>query len=180
MRATGIVRRIDDLGRIVIPKEVRRTLNIKEGDPMEIFLEDGSVIFKKYSTLQDRFLDVSNNVVKTISQKFNLPCIITNMDKILCISGVRRKSEYFDKVISNDIDEIIRRRYSYNKAELKVPIYDFDATAYKDQIIVPIIIEGDVAGSIIVFTTETEIEMPSDVFQAVENFAKFMENMCAD
>ena len=98
MKATGIVRRIDDLGRVVIPKEIRRTMRIREGDPLEIYTEkDGEVIFKKYSPIGE----LSNFVgayTETVNKATGLTAIITDKDSVIAASGLHKKELFEESV----------------------------------------------------------------------------------
>lgn len=125
MKATGIVRRIDDLGRVVIPKEIRRTLRIREGDPLEIFTDrEGGVILKKYSPIGD-LSEFSKGYTDSLQQTIGNIVMICDKDTIISISGAPKK-EYLEKKISYDLEKIIEERKTVyfgddNKA---VSIYD--------------------------------------------------------
>lgn len=154
MRATGIVRRIDDLGRVVIPKEIRRTLRIREGDPLEIYTDSGGeVIFKKYSpmgemsTFAEQYAEVLNRVTKR-------PVIITDRDHVVAVSGVSKK-EYADRRISEALEQLIENRKSYTADRVSAgnffPVEGTDksaATAY------PIISGGDITGAVVLLLDE--------------------------
>ena len=87
MKATGIVRRIDDLGRVVIPKEIRRTMRIREGDPLEIYTSrDGEVIFKKYS-LMGGVEDFAAQLCETMSRSTGAICAVTDRDTVIAVAG---------------------------------------------------------------------------------------------
>ena len=91
MKATGIVRRIDDLGRVVIPKEIRRTLRIREGDPLEIFVDhDGEVILKKYSPIGE-LGDFAQEYADSLFEATGHIAIITDRDQIIAIAGASKK-----------------------------------------------------------------------------------------
>ena len=110
MKATGIVRRIDDLGRVVIPKEIRRTLHIKEGDPLEIYTaKDGEVIFKKYSPIGDmgQFAEEYCSTLQTVS---GFPCAITDKEMVIAAAGKHRA---VGKALSPAFEEILERRRPY-------------------------------------------------------------------
>ena len=112
MKATGIVRRIDDLGRVVIPKEIRRTMRIREGDPLEIYTDrEGEVIFKKYSPIGELHAFASQ-YAETLHKTCSMAVIISDRDAVIACSGLPRK-EYTDKVLSDELEEIIGRRGLY-------------------------------------------------------------------
>ena len=99
MKATGIVRRIDDLGRVVIPKEIRRTLRIREGDPLEIFTDrDGEVIFKKYSPIGE-LTSFAAQYAETLHKTCDMMVIICDRDSVVASGGVSKK-EYSDNALS--------------------------------------------------------------------------------
>ena len=109
MKATGIVRRIDDLGRVVIPKEIRRTMRIREGDPLEIYTDrEGGVIFKKYSQLGD-VSDFAAQLCDTISRVAGLPAVITDRDSVIAAGGVPRR-EVVDKRVSPQVEQVMEER----------------------------------------------------------------------
>ena len=106
MKATGIVRRIDDLGRVVIPKEIRRTMRIREGDPLEIYTDrEGEVIFKKYSPIGE-LAAFASQYAETLHKTCSLSVVICDRDAVIACSGVSRK-EYADKAVSHEMEQII-------------------------------------------------------------------------
>lgn len=150
MKATGIVRRIDELGRVVIPKEIRRTLRIKDGDPLEIFTDRDELMLKKYSPIAtlEKF---SEGTTKSLSDLSGYLAVICDTDEILYASGDGRK-EFAKKHVSEQMEKIMQGRRSYiaNLAEGGdiVPLAEdsgFKATA---QIIVPIVSGGDCLGAV--------------------------------
>lgn len=157
MKATGIVRRIDDLGRVVIPKEIRRTMRIREGDPLEIFTnKEGEVIFKKYSAVGE----LGNFATQYADALYKISghnTVITDNDTIICAAGVGKK-ELIDKKISSEIETVLKNREPYftaNLSESRVHLLDHD-NDYLCGIVVPILSEGDVIGSVILYSTETK------------------------
>ncbi|MCR1934860.1 stage V sporulation protein T [Clostridium tepidum] len=157
MKATGIVRRIDDLGRVVIPKEIRRTLRIREGDPLEIFTDrEGGVILKKYSPIGD-LSEFSKGYTDSLQQTIGNVVMICDKDSIISISGAPKK-EYLDKKISYDLEKIIdeRKTVYFSNDNKAVPIYDDEDVdeKYSAQIISPIIAEGDTVGAVIIASKE--------------------------
>ncbi len=140
MKATGIVRRIDDLGRVVVPKEIRRVLRIREGDPLEIYTNNtGEVILKKYSPIND-LGDFAKEYAETVSKVLGGTIIVSDTDQFIAASGVSRK-EYADKHIDPELDKIIqsKNRYSNNS-----------------KIVVPIVSHGDPIGSITILPKENQ------------------------
>lgn len=158
MKATGIVRRIDDLGRIVIPKEIRRTLRIREGDPLEIYTEsNGEVVFKKYSHVGElnqfvsSYADVLSNVAK-------VPVLITDMDHVVAVSGISKK-ELLNKKISSELEKLLEDRvyfeYAASDSEQLAPIEGIDVEAL---VMCPIISDGNINGAVILLKNETTTE----------------------
>ena len=149
MRATGIVRRIDDLGRVVIPKEIRKTLRIREGDPLEIFTaKDGEVILKKYSPIGE-LNEFSQEYAETLGETLGHGVVVTDLDSIIAVSKLPKK-DYKEKSISRELEDLIENRISTHVKDNKlVAPYKDDSMDYKMQIIMPIVSSsGDCIGSI--------------------------------
>ena len=148
MKATGIVRRIDDLGRVVIPKEIRRTMRIREGDPLEIYTDrEGEVIFKKYSPIGE-LSSFAAQYAETLYKTCGMAVIISDRDAVIASAGVSKK-EYSEKSLSQDMETIIEGRgmYSYRSGGTKVhPLAD--GTTHFVSTAMPIICEGDVIGCV--------------------------------
>ena len=149
MKATGIVRRIDDLGRVVIPKEIRRTMRIREGDPLEIYTDrEGEVIFKKYSPIGE-LAAFASQYAETLHKTCNMAILISDRDAVIATSGVSRK-EYSEKSLSDEVEKIIESRgmYTWREGSEKFsPIADGSTTHYVS-CAMPIISEGDVVGCV--------------------------------
>jgi AbrB family transcriptional regulator (stage V sporulation protein T) len=149
MKATGIVRRIDDLGRVVIPKEIRRTMRIREGDPLEIYTDrEGEVIFKKYSPIGE-LQAFAMEYADTLNKTSSLPIFICDRDAIIAVSGASKR-EYLDKRISKDLEEIIEGRSIYQnvgKREM-LSIIDHGSEHYVS-CAMPILAEGDIIGCVV-------------------------------
>ena len=142
MKATGIVRRIDDLGRVVIPKEIRRTLRIREGDPLEIYTDsNGEVIFKKYSPVGE-LGTFAAQYAEVLSRTADLPTLISDRDHIIAAAGVSKR-EYTERRITSAVEELIEGRQNYNCTSGRAikPVEGIERTA---AIIYPIIAAGDV------------------------------------
>lgn len=156
MKATGIVRRIDDLGRVVIPKEIRRTLRIREGDPLEIFTDrEGEIILKKYSPIGEMgtFAGV---YAECLSQTAgNLVCIC-DKDQVIAVSGSGKK-ELAEKYITKELAEMIEAREMIRSGSGEssyVPVTEQEREAYEQELICPVICEGDAIGAVILLGRE--------------------------
>ena len=148
MKATGIVRRIDDLGRVVIPKEIRRTMRIREGDPLEIFTDlDGEVIFKKYSPIGE-LSEFAGQYTDVLYRATNLPVIITDRDHVIAVSGLPKK-DAMDKRISESLEDLIEDRENYVASPDTKALYPLADSDKEAGIAFPIIGGGDVAGSVV-------------------------------
>lgn len=166
MKATGIVRRIDDLGRVVIPKEIRRTLRIKEGAPLEIYTDgNGEVIFKKYSPMGEliNFASVYAEVLNKVS---GMPTIISDSERVIAAAGVSKR-DYLERRLTPVIEEFMESRRSFAARDGQMggiqPVEGQDRAA---SVMHPIISSGDVIGSVIMLLnddnsmpTETEIKL---------------------
>lgn len=149
MKATGIVRRIDDLGRVVIPKEIRRTMRIREGDPLEIYTEkDGEVIFKKYSPMGE-LSDFAEQICESMYKTAEYPTAVCDRDGVIAAAGGGRK-DILDRHISAELEEIMegRRAYRSEHGGRRVPVTDME-NAPAAAVAVPILSEGDVLGCVV-------------------------------
>jgi len=127
MKATGIVRRIDDLGRVVIPKEIRRTLRIREGDPLEIFTaSDGEVIFKKYSPMGE-ISEFSGQYSEVLSRTSGMGVLITDRDHVVSVSGLSKK-DFIEKRISKELEDIMENRINFTKSGTEKPLYPIESS----------------------------------------------------
>ena len=128
MKATGVVRRIDDLGRIVIPKEIRKTLRIKEGDPLEIFTDkEGEVILKKYSPIGE-LSEFATTYAETLAKTTGHIACITDKDSVIAVSGGSKK-EFLEQPLSKQIEEIMENKEIYESSqnnEIALPITEND------------------------------------------------------
>ena len=152
MKSTGIIRRIDDLGRIVIPKEIRKNLKIKENEVLEVFIEDDKIILKKYSELDD-MNNIIENFARALYELTSYNILITNRDKVI-MCNENKKYEYINKEISIDFYNIITNRIPILSNDLKsieiINNHSINANYY----ISPIINNGDVLGSIVLFSNK--------------------------
>ncbi len=148
MKATGIVRRIDDLGRVVIPKEIRRTMRIREGDPLEIYTaKDGEVIFKKYSPMGE-LSDYSAHLCETMNKTTGAITAITDRDSVISACGIPRK-ELNDRRVSPELEQIMESRQPYRRrmGDRALPLAD-NAEKYSISVAAPIIANGDILGCV--------------------------------
>ncbi|MEG1705731.1 MAG: stage V sporulation T C-terminal domain-containing protein [Clostridia bacterium] len=156
MKATGIVRKIDDLGRIVIPKEIRKALRIRIGDPLEIYVErNGEIILKKYKPLGD-LLSICEQYAEALFKTTGFTCCISDMENIIAASGNSNK-DYLDKELSNEVINIMEdRNIWFNKNMLSKNIIQIEKSLpkYTAEIISPIICDGDAIGTVILFSSE--------------------------
>lgn len=150
MKATGIVRRIDDLGRVVIPKEIRRTLRIKEGTPLEIFTDrEGEVILKKYSPIGELSI-FAKEYVEALAQTTGMTACITDHDQVVAASG-HGSREYEGKGISRELDRVIAEREMkcyYGEEKGKIALVENQKENKAGLIVQPIICAGDAIGSV--------------------------------
>ena len=161
MKATGIVRRIDDLGRVVIPKEIRRTLRLREGTPLEIFTDrEGEIIFKKYSPMAELGTFAAQYADALAAGSGHMVCI-TDRDQVLAVSGGMKK-EVRQKGISEDLSRLLSRRETLtaSRGDARfIPILAEENPEYLSETIVPILCEGDVIGSVILAGREEKSRM---------------------
>ena len=175
MKATGIVRRIDDLGRVVIPKEIRRTMRIREGDPLEIYTDhEGEVIFKKYSPIGE-LGNFASQYADTLCKTCGLSVVITDRDAVIASSGVPKK-EFSEKRLSDDLENIIENRqfYCFSDNDLLRISPDIRAEHFIS-CAMPIITEGDIIGCVVSLSTDTDSKkMPDEtekkLVQTAANF----------
>ena len=164
MKATGIVRRIDDLGRVVIPKEIRRTMRIREGDPLEIYTDrEGEVIFKKYSPIGE-LTGFSAQYAETLHKVCELSVIITDRDTVIAASGLPKK-EYMDKRVSPELEKIIEGRsiYVHSVGAPKLLATNDGRDSHYVSCAMPIITEGDIIGCVVsMLPMDTEKNERSD------------------
>ncbi len=162
MKATGIVRRIDDLGRVVIPKEIRRTLRIREGDPLEIFTDrEGEIILKKYSPIGE-LTEFAGEYVESLFDTTRHIAIITDRDGVIAVSGSSKK-DYTEKRLSPELEKIIESRESYtatgNTKPIRITSNEFNPDHYTSQVIAPILVHGDPIGAVMLLSKEKNVKM---------------------
>ena len=180
MKATGIIRRIDDLGRVVIPKEIRRTMRIREGEPMEIFTgAEGEILLKKHSPIQE-LSDQAKELAESMAQATgNLVCI-ADQDRIVAASGMGQR-EYLGEGISETLEGFIKGREAKEIEANKrdgISLVESGRITYESMVVQPILSAGDTIGAVILIGTKTTItEAEAKVAQVAANFlGKQMED----
>ena len=178
MKATGVVRRIDDLGRVVIPKEIRRTLRIKEGDPLEIFTDrEGQVILKKYSPIGE-LSEFASEYAETLNKTTGHIACITDKDTIIAVSGTSKK-DWLEKGISTELERILEYKEKYiskDNNDVAVPITENETNdkLKNAQVIYPIISDGDAVGSVILMSKDDKTKMTEVEQKVAQSAANFL------
>ncbi|WP_188207359.1 stage V sporulation protein T [Alkalibacillus aidingensis] len=177
MKATGIVRRIDDLGRVVVPKEIRRTLRIREGDPLEIFVDrEGEVILKKYSPINE-LSEFAQEYAHSLFDATGHKVLISDRDEFISVAGVSKK-DYLNKNIGKPIERAMDKRESVvERNEYTLEIVEGQEETVSSFLIQPIISNGDPVGSIMMFLDKGSLsEVEIKVCETASNFlARQME-----
>lgn len=176
MKATGIVRRIDDLGRIVIPKEIRRTMRIREGDPMEIFTSrEGEILLKKYSPvgeLGEFALELAESIAQTTGE---LVCV-TDRDYVIASAG-NGKKEYEGKALDVDFQSAIDKRMNQvltlEKGDI-ISVFNGDSKSYARQVVATILSHGDCIGAVIILSKEQNKNQDEVLLQLAKTVAGFL------
>lgn len=174
MKATGIVRRIDDLGRVVIPKEIRRTLRIREGDPLEIFVDrDGEVILKKYSPIGE-LGDFAKEYAESLFESIGHVTMISDRDTIISVAGGSKK-ELLDKSIGSILESCMDNR----KSQLEVNNGTYELVrdqheTFSSFVVAPIIAGGDPIGTVVIFSKDEQSKVGQLEHKMVETAAAFL------
>ena len=176
MKATGVVRRIDDLGRIVIPKEIRKTLRIKEGDPLEIFTEkEGDIILKKYSPIGE-LSNFATEYVESLNKTTGHISIITDRDTVIAVAGTTKK-DILEQKISGDLEKIFETREIFvgnGTNSIFITEKGNKEKEIKPQVIAPIISDGDVIGSVALISKDDSTQMSKIEEKVVSVAANFL------
>jgi len=181
LKATGIVRRIDDLGRVVIPKEIRRTLRIREGDPLEIFVDrEGEVILKKYSPIGE-LGDFAKEYADSLHETIGHISLIADRDVIVSVAGANKR-EFLNKPIGNAVERALEERTTLVMNDIEATddeslhIIQTDDREYtiKSQVIAPIISQGDPIGAVIIVSREPGVRLGDMEIKLAETAAGFL------
>ena len=174
MKATGIVRRIDDLGRVVIPKEIRRTMRIREGDPLEIFTDkDGEVIFKKYSPIGE-LSDFAAQICDSLHKSTDCIAAVCDRDAVIAVAGGGRR-ELFEKRVSSELEQIMesRRVYQHESGGATVPVTDSES-GFCVSVAAPVISEGDLMGCVLFASAKNSPPCGDVEFKLAQTVAAFL------
>ena len=172
MKATGIVRRIDDLGRVVIPKEIRRTMRIREGDPLEIFTDrEGEVILKKYSPIGE-LGEFATEYADSLNEALGHISCIADKDTIIAVAGAPKK-QLMNKQVSPDVEKVMteRKMVVFNEPCFLTAYEDIN---YSSAVVAPIITEGDPVGAVIIAAKEPGIALGNLETKLAETAAGFL------
>ena len=175
MRATGIVRRIDELGRVVIPKEIRRTLRIREGDPLEIYTDhDGEVVLKKYSPIGE-IATIAKDYTDSLYRTLGHVTLISDRDAVVAVSGAGKRDQ-FEKALSAETENIMQGRTAVMKnlpdGERMLPLVQGDQPEqYTGQIIAPILADGEIVGCLMLAERESGVRMTAVDMKVAETTA---------
>ena len=182
MKATGIVRRIDDLGRVVIPKEIRRTLRIREGDPLEIYVDrEGEVILKKYSPVGE-LGDFAKEYCDSLYEAIGHIVMIADRDNIVAVAGASKK-EFLNKPIGSAVEKVMEDRKTAlinNPGEEKnckgcvTDCEEEEVCKYTSEVIAPINVEGDAIGAVIICSKQPGVQMGDMEIKLAETAAGFL------
>ena len=175
MKATGIVRRIDDLGRVVVPKEIRRTLRLREGTPLEIFTDrEGEIILKKYSPMAELGV-FAKQYAEALAQTTGLTVCITDRDQVIAVAGGRKDA--VQKPISKQLEQMIVNRESgaaVKEDKKFAPVTAEDGEDFTAQMIQIILSEGDAIGSVILLSREPRAKMGETEQKLAATAASFL------
>lgn len=176
MKATGVVRRIDELGRIVIPKEIRKTMRLREGEKIEIYIsEKEEIILKKFSTLRN-VSDFAQNFADSINSFTKYNIIITDTDSIIALSGPLKK-KFLNKNISEELVFAVKRRENILEKHKKPIKLTDDQEVEGTYVINSIVVNGDVAGLVIILSEEDQIKDTDEKIAQIASqfFTKYLE-----
>ena len=181
MKATGIVRRIDDLGRVVIPKEIRRTLRIREGDPLEIFVDrEGEVILKKYSPIRE-LGEFAREYAESLFEATGHITCIADRDAIIAVAGASKK-EYLNKAIGPSVEQAMEERKTihiglageHTSCKTCPENEEEDKCKYTSEVVAPIVSQGDPIGAVILMSKDPGMKMGDLEIKLVETAATFL------
>ncbi len=168
MKSTGIVRRIDELGRIVVPKEIRRTLKIREGDTLEIYVEKNSIILRKFSHLTN-FITVANQLVSIVSSVLKKKILIVDLDHVVACNR-ELEEQYLNNVLTPECVNLVMGRKNLFQSNVDSISFINAVTENCSYVVSPILVDSDILGAVILFDSEPLTEMESLVVQILSSF----------
>lgn len=171
MKATGIVRRIDELGRIVVPKEIRRTLRIREGDPLEVYTDrEGEIILKKYSPVGE-LSNFATQYAKVLSETTGKLVCICDKDHMIAAYGAGKKN-FENRPITQQLERVIDQRsdFSTRQRGVSIPIVEGDEMEYQGQVISVVNVHGDALGAVILLGHDEMTEMDETLVRTTSEF----------
>ncbi len=175
MKATGIVRRIDDLGRVVIPKEIRRTLRIRESDPLEIYTDrEGQIILKKYSPIGE-MTAFAQQYVESLAQVSGHTALIADRDQFIAVAGGYK--QMLEKPVGKQLDEKVHNReiVMATKGDRSfIPVCDEVEAEYQHEAMVPILCEGDIIGCVVFLQNDVKQKMGEGEQKMLQSAAAFL------
>ena len=176
MKATGIVRRIDDLGRVVIPKEIRRTLRLREGTPLEIFTDrEGEIILKKYSPMVE-LAAFAVQYAEAMAQSTGLMVLIADRDQVIAVSGGPKK-DYLQKPVSRQLEHLIGERMTVAAGRDEknfIPLVAEEPDGITAQVVIPILCEGDAIGAVAILSREPRAKFGETELKLASTAAGFL------
>lgn len=176
MKATGIVRRIDDLGRIVIPKEIRRTLRIRESDPLEIFTDhEGSIILRKYSPIGDMG-SFAKPYAESLAQVSGHMALIADRDQLIAAAGSGNK-QLIGKTLSKEMEDKMNAReiVCASKDDLQyVPVTEDETDSFCHEVMIPILAQGDIIGAVVLLSNDEANPMSEVELKLAQSAAGFL------
>lgn len=176
MKATGIVRRIDDLGRVVVPKEIRRTLRIREGDPMEIFTDrEGEIILKKYSPIGELGA-FSQQYADAVYQATKHPVLVCDKDQFVAAAGLSKK-EIIGTPIHSDLENAIEHRQSILAQQAErdfINISSMNGADFSSQALSTIICAGDAVGAVVIVAGKEAVPLETGALNLAVTGAYFL------
>lgn len=176
MKSTGVVRRIDDLGRIVLPKEIRKTLRIREGESLEIYTNEEEIILKKFTSASD-LKEISQSLIDTIASTIKSNIFIADRDNIIAGSGALKK-EFIDRSISNNLENILLNNEKVSKYSISYnDIINSDESLDKmfDYLVCPILSDGEVVGLVLIIDIHTGKRFSEEQIHISQIIAQFLE-----
>ena len=179
MKATGIVRRIDDLGRIVIPKEIRRTMRIREGDPLEIFTDNnGDVIFKKYSPIGE-LSSFAGHYCDALFKASGHPTLVCDKDNVIAAAGIPKK-EILERRVSPSLDDLIEQRKNYINSSDSADFFPIEGSDKRALVINPILANGDVCGAVLFICDDNNEPASNSDMKLIQTAAIFLGKQMED